>query len=202
MLIYELYALHLLFYKSTPFMIFLAVHYTPEPVPNLQCVRRSQHTVLQLSNLNVRVVVSNDTNGSDEELYKSAGKSSMITHVKGKHTAVPVTQASSKRPSLEASTISPIVICRSVTSRHSSSLVPSISRSLASSSTLFRVTPSKIMSPSGGVSSSGCPLSFLRMMTKKLLAPASVTLSSGPNSHSTWMKPFLLAFSCATSDGA
>ena len=90
---------------------------------------------------------------------------------------MPAANASTTLPSLSASTSSSIVYFLSTTS------TSPCNRSRASSTTLRRVTPSRIsLSSSGAVMSCSAP-SRVRHTTKKLLAPASVQYPSGPYSH-------------------
>ena len=75
----------------------------------------------------------------------------------------------------------------------SSTTVMSSHLFLASSRMLSLVTPGR-MSPlvRGAVQSSFSPSSFL-MTKKRFMAPHSVTSSSSPHIHRTWLYPFAMA---------
>lgn len=162
-----------------PLILFVSIHNVREPLSNLESNRRFEYSsIIELSNLDVLVLVTNQSYRSNEELSISVSRSLVATLQFLALTAVPVTKASSNLPSSQASTSSFISKARSETS------ISWCNLSLASSSTLFRVTPSRIMSPRGGVTSSGLFVCLFRITTKKLLAPASVTSSFGPKSHS------------------
>ena len=158
-------------------MLHIAIHDILQPLLQESSII-STHAISH-RDINLLVSEINSRNGGDEVLTGISKNNQMNWNRKKKLTAVPERNASTIRPSFHACSISSIVKSLSMTSNFWMSEVryvdPVASRSLASSSTLPLVTPSRMtFAPSGAVTSS-LFLSFVSHTMKKLLAPASVT---------------------------